>query len=182
MTQSKISKNRLNKEKAVETLGNLIKDAKSLYLTDYSGINVSTINELRNTFRDSNTKFTVVKNRIFKQVLKQKNLDIFKDVLKGQIALAISNTDEVIPAKIIAEFQKKYKEKLAVRGSFVDNNELSAEETSQLADIPSKAELLGNVMGQIANPGGTMLSILCAMEGKILGAIQALITKLENKE
>ena len=133
--------NRTQKEEFVEKLRADLANAKSVILTSYQGIEVNVVNELRSTFRENNVEYHVVKNTLAKLAIKDTDMEIMSDHLKGPVAIAYSHEDAVSPAKVIKDFAKEHKDKFFVKGAYLDGEMLDEAGVQRLADLPTKEEL-----------------------------------------
>jgi large subunit ribosomal protein L10 len=180
MAEEKVSESRSKKQGDIKNLVSLIENATAIYLTDYTGIDVANIMELRNRFRKSNVRFKVVKNTLFRCALREKGIKAFENTLKGPIAVAVCDQDETLPAKIITEFQKENKGLLPIRGGFLEDQELSPDQVEHLAKLPGKKEMLGRLVIMALSPGSNVSSALLSPGSGIMGCLDALIERLEG--
>ena len=132
----------------VADLTELLKNAKATAYAKYQGLTVAELQELRKNAREAGVKIKVVKNRLVRVAMGQ--IAVYKDTdttgLTGQLLYAISDDDEVAPAKVLAEFAKKHGA-LSLAGGFSDlGNSLSEDEIKALASMPSKNELIAQVV------------------------------------
>lgn len=136
------------KKEEVTKLANKIKDAKLVLLTDYRGINVENVTDLRANLRKSNTEYTVIKNNITRRALAEAGIEGLEDKLVGPTAVIISNEDYLEPAKTIYEFTKN-NEYYKIKGGVVEGKVMTAEEIVTLAKLPSKETLLSMLAGAL---------------------------------
>ncbi|MCJ7828011.1 50S ribosomal protein L10 [Patescibacteria group bacterium] len=141
-----------NKVYVVENLTQKINDAKALYLTDYRGLKVNQMVELRQKVKESGGELQVIKNRLLKLALKGSSH--YKEVeveLTGPTAALWANEDEISPLKTLAEFAKEAGlPKLKI--GFLDKKALSNTEVEQLSKVPSLNELYTKLVGLTASP------------------------------
>ena len=168
MAISKDKKNTL-----VADLTELLTGAKTTVYAKYQGLSVAELQELRKAARESGVKIKVVKNRLVKVAMGQ--IAVYKDTdttgLTGQLLYAISDTDEVAPAKVLAEFAKKHSA-LSLAGGFSDAGvSLSEDEIKALAAMPSKSELIAQVVAQLLSPVTDSVS---ALSGGLSGIVSGL--------
>jgi large subunit ribosomal protein L10 len=156
----------------VQTYCDKFKSAKSLYLTDFSGIDVPTITEMRKKFRDENIEYKVLKNRLAKRSLKAAEINELDEHLQGVNAFVISYDDPVAPAKIIKEYNKK-KEILKLKVVYLEGQVFAAEKAAALADLPSREELLAKFVGLLQAPIAKLLGTLQAPMQKLAGTLDA---------
>lgn len=134
------------KDEEVKALAASIKEAKLVLLTDYRGINVTDVTELRKTLRQNNADYKVIKNNITRRALKECGVNELDDALLGPTAVIMSNEDYLEPSKAVYECTKKndfYK----IKGGIIDGKVMTAEEIITLAKLPSKETLLSMLAG-----------------------------------
>lgn len=134
------------KDEEVKALAASIKEAKLVLLTDYRGINVTDVTELRKTLRQNNADYKVIKNNITRRALKECGVNELDDALLGPTAVIMSNEDYLEPSKAVYEYTKKndfYK----IKGGIIDGKVMTAEEIITLAKLPSKETLLSMLAG-----------------------------------
>lgn len=150
MASEKILK---QKQEEVAALAEKIKSAKCVLLTEYRGINVADVTELRAKLRSSKTEYKVIKNNIIKRALDEAGITELDDVLVGPTAIILDNEDYLAPSKAIYEYSKNndfYK----IKGGVIDGKVVPPEEVIALAKLPSKevliAKLAGALLGNIS--------------------------------
>ena len=145
MANEKIIK---QKEEEVKALAETIKNAKLVLFTDYRGINVTDVTNLRKTLRETNSQYKVIKNNITRRALKECGIEGLDDALLGPTAVILGNDDYLAPSKAIYEFTKKndfYK----IKGGIIDGKVMTAEEIITLAKLPSRETLLSMLAGAL---------------------------------
>jgi len=165
--------NKQKKNELVADLTELLTNAKTTVYAKYQGLTVAELQELRKAAREAGVKIKVVKNRLVKVAMGQ--IAVYKDTdttgLSGQLLYAISDSDEVAPAKVLAEFAKKH-DALSLAGGFSDaGKNLSEEEIKALASLPSKNELIAQVVAQLLSPVTDSIS---GLSGGISGIVSGL--------
>ena len=134
------------KEEEVSSLAEKIKNAKFVLLTDYRGISVGEVTELRNTLRNANSEYKVIKNNIIKRALDANGESALDEALEGPVALVIGNEDYLEPSKVIYNFTKDH-DFYKIKGGVIEGKVMTAEEIITLAKLPSRQELLGMLAG-----------------------------------
>jgi large subunit ribosomal protein L10 len=164
------------KAEVVDEVANLLKDSKLTVVAKYQGTNVKSMQELRKTSRDSGTKVLVVKNRLFKKVLE--NDERFKDtdlsMLSGQLVYAFNSEDEASPAKTLADFAKNETQIEFVGAYTADGKLMSADEVKSLARLPSKNQLIAEVVATLLSP---INDITSALAGDMHGLLDGVAAK-----
>ena len=141
------------KKKEVEELAEKFAKAKIVLLTDYKGINVADVTELRNKVRTANADYKVIKNNITKRALEACKLEGLDDVLEGTTAVVIGYEDYLEPLKAIYGYAKD-NEFYKIKGGIIEGKVVSVEELMVLAKLPSRetliAQLAGALLGNIS--------------------------------
>jgi large subunit ribosomal protein L10 len=135
----------------VATITEKLRGAQSLVLADFTGLSVAQMTDFRAKCRAQQVECRVVKNRLAKIAADAADLTVVKDHLSGPTALILGPESQVDPAKIVVEFAKEH-EALTVKGGIVDGQYLVPEQVVALSKIPSRDELLAQMMGSINAP------------------------------
>lgn len=135
----------------IEKIKNLVSPATAVYFADLSKITANEISGLRMKLVSMNVKVKVVKNRLTKKALIETGILGVDNFLVGPTALIISYDDPLALAKIIKDFKKKNAE-LKIKGAFFDKTVYLANQFDYLATLPSKDELLGELVGCLNSP------------------------------
>ena len=136
------------KEKEEEELAEKIKKAKVVLLTDYKGINVADVTDLRAKLRNVNTEYRVIKNNITRRALAEAGIEGLEGQLVGPTAVIMSNEDYLEPSKAIYEFTKN-NDYYKIKGGVIEGKVMTAEEIITLAKLPSKETLLSMLAGAL---------------------------------
>jgi len=168
---------RKQKEVQVADLKDKFSKIKSAVITNYTGFNVSDMQELRAKLRKEKIDYKITKNNLTKLALKNSDLDIDPEIFQGQIAIAFGYDDEIMPAKLIYEFAAEY-EKPEILGGIFEGKYIDKEATENLAKIPGKEQLQGQLVSIIAGP---MIGIQNVLQGNIRGLVSVLSQYKEQK-
>jgi large subunit ribosomal protein L10 len=161
--------NRDEKTEVISEVKELLESSTAVYLTDYSGINVEDISDLRNQFRKEGVRYKVFKNNLFKRALDESGkFEKLADHLTGMTGFAFTSTNLVAPAKIINKYFGE-KDKLSLKACYIEGEYYDSSHLKTLATLPSKNELIAGIMGSLDSP----------VSG-IVGAINAVIRDLAN--
>ena len=142
------------KETLVAELGQIFTTFKTIAFAEYGGLSVAELQELRRTAREQGVVIKVVKNRLVRVAMSQNEAlkDTDTSLMKGQVLYAISDEDEVLPAKLLAEFASKHPEMKLV-GAFDNTGKaFTTEEVEALAKLPTKNELIAQTVAQLLSP------------------------------
>ena len=163
------------KNELVADLTELLSNAKATVFAKYQGLTVAELQELRKVARENGVKIKVVKNRLVRVAMGQ--IAVYKDTdttgLTGQLLYAVSDSDEVAPAKVLAEFAKSH-DALDLVGGFSDlGKALSTDEVKTLAAMPTKNELIAQVVAQLLSPVTDSVSALAGGLSGIVSGLEA---------
>ena len=167
------------KQQLVADLNTLLSDAKMTVFAKYEGLSVADMQELRKAARENNVKIKVVKNRLVKVAMNE--VAVYKDTdttgLTGQLLYAISDADEVLPAKVLANFAKKH-DALQISGAIDGTGKnLSEAEAKAMASMPTKDELIASVVQGLLSP---LTDSISGATGGLSGIISGLEAKASN--
>ncbi|MBQ0027794.1 MAG: 50S ribosomal protein L10 [Lachnospiraceae bacterium] len=139
------------KQPIVEEISAAIKDAQSVVLVDYRGLTVEQDTKLRKELREAGVNYKVYKNTMMNFAFKGTDFESLAPYLEGPSAVAISDSDATAPARIIAKFAKTA-DKLEIKAGVVEGTLYDAAGMQQIANIPSRDELLSKLLGSIQSP------------------------------
>jgi len=162
---------RKDKEAFVEEVAGLLEKADVMYVTDYRGLTVSEIAELRGALRPSGTLLRVLKNTLTRRAAAKAGRDDLLPFLSGPTAIAFCGDDPVAPAKALAEFAKK-NDALVLRGGILEGRPIEATDIKALAALPPREALLGQVVGTMVAPITGLVTVLDGTIGGLARALQ----------
>lgn len=163
------------KNALVAELSEVLTNAKLTVYAQYQGLSVADIQELRRSAREANVTIKVVKNRLVRVALE--SIDTYKDTdtsgLEGQLLYAVSSDDEVAPAQVLNDFAKTHPA-LQFAGAFSGEGlTLSADEVKALAGLPSKNQLIAEVVAQLLSPVHDVTNALSGNLHALLDGVEA---------
>ena len=138
-----------------------IEGARGLYLADFSGMSVEKLSLLRKKCRDQKVQFHVIKNTLLKRAFNHHGITQLDPFLEGPTGLVFSPTNEVAPAKILADFAKE-QERPRIKAAVLNGKLFDAKAIATLATLPSYEVLLSQVLGTIIAPLTTFLAAIDA--------------------
>lgn len=148
------------KKSEVDILAAKISASCAGVLVDYKGINVADDTKLRKEFREAGVQYAVIKNSMLRFALKKAGYDAFDGVLEGTTALALSENDPICAAKIAADYAKKIKKGFELKAGFMDGHTLDAAKVNELGNLPSKEQLVGQLLSVLtANVRGLAVAL-----------------------
>jgi len=160
---------RNEKTESISEIKELLEGSTAVYLTDYHGINVEDISDIRNQFRNEGVRYKVFKNTLVKRALDEVGkYDKIADHLVGMTGFAFTSSNPLAPAKIINKYFVD-KEKLSLKACYVEGEYFEGSQLKALAALPTKDELIASIMGSLDSP----------VSG-IVGAINAVMRDLVN--
>lgn len=169
---------RQQKEQLVKDLADKLKNSKATVFSDFKGLSVKDLTNLRKELREKGVDFQVLKKTLITIALRDAGIKMDARELSGQIAVAVSAGDEVEAAKIIAKAAKA-NENLKIVGGLLGQNVLSDKEVVALSKLPSKEELLAKLVGTINAPVSGFVNVLA---GNLRGLVQVLKAVSEAKQ
>ena len=162
----------------VEYVAGVFKDARSVVLNDFTGLDVEKISELRKICRENNIEFRVVKNTLAKLGVKDSVAAELEKYFDGPTALAISRESENQGAKILAKFAEEH-QTTKFKAAYVDGDVIDAAAVLALSKLPSKEELLAQVLAGIKSPANGLVSVMQGPLRSLLGVLSQLKDKKE---
>ena len=164
------------KQELVTTLVSRLRRAPTLYVTDFTGLDVARMTELRRRFRAAGVEYVVVKNTLARRALAEAQVAGLEAHLGGPTALVLAGADPVAAAKVLAEFAKEH-EKPAIKAGLVEGRAVTPEQVKRLATLPSKPELLAQLGGAFQGPLAGFAGALNGLLYMMVGALTALHTQ-----
>ncbi len=175
----KMSKGRLDRAGKIDALKEIFQDVQGGVLTDYRGLRVDEITDLRNRFRDKGINYKVVKNTLASLAAQGTQYEGVKDILKGPIGIAYTQQDPIMPAKVAVDFAKDHAA-LEIRGGYMEGTLLSADQVVEVSKMPGKMELMAQFLSVLNGPSQRFLGVLNGTCQKFLGVLKARSEQLEG--
>ena len=147
------------KKKLVQEVTEKMKEAKSLVVTDYRGLNVEEVTELRDQLREQGVEYKVIKNTLARMAAKDAEIEGLDELLKGPNAIAFGMEDAVSPAKVLSDFAEDH-DILEIKGGLLDKEYIGPEKVKELADIPPRDVLLSMVLQGMKGPISGLVNAL----------------------
>lgn len=169
---------RPDKAATVAELTEQFKDSNAVVLTEYRGLTVSQLTQLRSNLKDTAT-YSVVKNTLTKIAARQAGVTAFEDQLAGPSAVAFVTGDPVEAAKGLRDFARA-NPALVIKGGYLDGNVLTADEVRRLADLESREVLLAKLAGAMKASLTKAAVLFNAPLSKAVRTVDALRLKLEE--
>ena len=167
------------KEQIVAGIAEQFKTAVSGVFVDYCGLSVEEDTQLRNKLREAGVEYKVIKNTLARFAAKEVGFDELDPILNGPTSLALSMTDEVAPAKVIAEVAKTL-EQLEIKAGFLDGKVLALDEVKTLAATPNRETLLAKLLGSLNAPISNLARTLQALVDNGVEPADIVVEKAEE--
>ncbi len=164
------------KQETVTALVGRLQKSQTIYLADFTGLNVAKATNLRRKLRAAGVEYVVVKNTLAKRALDQAAIPGLSEHLAGPTALVLAGRDPVSAAKVLTDFAKEH-ERPAIRVGLVEGKAVSPDQVKRLATLPSKTELLGQLGGALQAPMAGWVGALHGLLQMMVGALEALKTQ-----
>jgi large subunit ribosomal protein L10 len=166
------------KEQIVAEVSEIVGRANGLFFTDFTGLTVLEVTELRREFRKSGIDYRVAKNTLIRKALENiGGFDGVVDRLVGPTAVAFAFDDPVAPAKIIQKFSEKHS-KLSLKVCVIEKQVYDGSQLAELARMPSRKEAMAMLVGTMEAPIVALPNIINAM----VGDVASLIGEVEKKK
>jgi large subunit ribosomal protein L10 len=164
----------------VAELKEQIDGSAALLLTDYRGLTVSEITELRKSLRDGGARFAVIKNTLMRRALEQTDAAGLGSLFDGPSAVAFVHEDPVAAAKSVTTASKRFPA-LVLKGGFVEGRVLSADEAKSLADLDSREVMLSKLAGLMKGEMSRAAATFQAAQARFLSLLEAFKAKLPEE-
>ena len=167
------------KKKIVDDLHERLSRSKVVILTDYKGLDVSKINDLRRRLLKVEAEFKVVKNSLLARASQGTDAALIKEHFKGPSAVALSYDDPVASAKVLAEFAKEHNE-LELQAGVLDGKVMGLSEITALSVLPSREILLGQLLSVMNGVPTSLVTALADIPRRFVNLLQAVKDQKEQ--
>ncbi len=164
---------RPEKLKAVSELKEQMENTSSVFVTEYTGLNVHDITILRKNLRENSVKYVIAKNTLMKIAAKEAGFDNIIDYLQGQIALAFGADDPAVAAKILYKSYQDIK-KPVIKAFVFDSQLFPGNEITRLADLPSREVLFSQIVSAVESPISNIVSSVDGLFLELVATVDAL--------
>lgn len=172
---------RTQKEKVVADLHEKLQRASAAIVTDFKGMTVAEMTELRDALAAEKVEYQVVKNTLMRLASRDTGTDILGSALKGTCAVAIGYGDPSVPAKVIKKFNKT-NEKLKIKAGALGRRLLDADQVVALAELPPREELLAKLLGTLNAVPTSMVTVLSGVSRAFVGVLAAIQRQKEEAQ
>ena len=168
---------RTEKQELVNELSQKIKGAKALYYTDFTGLNVKRMTDLRRRLRKAGVEYVVIKNTLALRAVNESGL--VGERLRGPTGVVIG-TDPVAAAKVLTDFARENDQKPGIKGGMFDGKSIDTAQVKRLATMPSREQMLAELGAGLMSPLAAFAGALSGMMYQMVGALEALRQQREG--
>lgn len=168
-----------DKQQIVEDLHEKLKRSKVVIVTDYKGLDVSAISNLRRQLREADVEYKVAKNTLLTRAAESTDAALIISAFKGPTGIALSYTDPVAPAKILVKFAKE-NDKLEVKAGVLNGKVLDLNAIKALSALPPKEVLLGQLLSVMNGVPTGFVRALNNIPQRLLNVLQAIKNQREE--
>jgi large subunit ribosomal protein L10 len=165
------------KEQLVSELAQKLRGANALYFTDFTGLNVKRMTDLRRRLRKSGVEYVVIKNTLALRAVAESGL--VSEPLKGPTGLVLAR-DPVTAARLLSDFAKENDSRPSVKGGMLDGRTLDSAQVKRLATMPSREQMLAELGAGLQSPMAAFVGALSGLLYMFVGALEALRTQREG--
>ena len=168
---------REEKEKLVTELSQKLNNAQSLYYTDFTGLNVKRMTDLRRRLKKAGVEYVVIKNTLALRAVNESGL--VADTLKGPTGLVVAK-DPVSAAKVLTDFAKENEDRPTVKGGLLSGKRIDNAQLKRLASLPSREQMLADLGAGMQSPMAAFVGAINGLFYMFAGALEALKTQREG--
>lgn len=168
------------KIQAVEELRERIAGSSIIISTDYTGMSVSAITNLRRALREKGIQFQVVKNTLAYLAADAAQRPAIKEIVQGPTGIVFGSGDPTEPARTVTDFIRTTRSPLKIRGGVLSGRKLTTQEVEGLATLPSREVLIARLMGQLQGPISSLVYVLNAPVGGLARVLQQHVENLSK--
>jgi large subunit ribosomal protein L10 len=151
-------------------------------LTDYRGLTVSQLQDLRSRLRAADVEYRVVKNTLARRAAVEAGHADLQESLNGPIAIAFGYAEIGMPARVLNEWVRATRLSLNIVGGLVDGRVFGGDQVRQLADLPSREVLIAQLLGTLQSPVAQLVATIQAPVQQLLGLLEAYKDKINQQE
>lgn len=168
---------RNEKERLVAELKDKLEGASALYYTDFTGLNVKKMTDLRRRFRKAGVEYVVIKNTLALRAVNESGLA--GERLRGPTGIVVGK-DAVAAAKVLTDFAREFEQKPEIKGGMLDGKSIDTAQVKKLASLPSREQMLAELGAGMQSPIASLIGAMNGLLGMFAGALEALRTQREG--
>lgn len=168
---------KIQKQEVVANLREKLAQAQLGILTEFQGLKVAEITQLRRELKAAGGELQVVKNTLLKLAAAEHKAAALEDYLKGPTAIALGFGDPVAVAKVLAQFVKDKPDNLKIKAGVLGSSVLSAQDIIEMSKLPSREVLLAKLLGTMQGVPTALVNVLAGVIRKFLYTLRAIEEK-----
>ena len=161
------------RQQTIEALTDRFRASPNVFVTDFTGLNVLRMTELRRRLRSAGGRYVVVKNTLAQRALAANRVQGLDDFLNGPTGVVLAGPDPVATAKVLSDFAKEF-QKPEIKSGLVDGKAVTPEQVKRLASLPSRDVLLSQLAGTFQAPLAQFAGAMNGLLYQVVGALEAL--------
>jgi large subunit ribosomal protein L10 len=166
--------NKQNKQQVVAEMHEKLAKAKAVFLADFRGMSVEKATTLRNDLRGAEVEYKVVKNTLLELASAETEAAMLAPHFKGPTAVALTYSDPVAAAKVLAKYAKDQQAAFVLKGGVLSGKIITAAEIQALSELPSREVLIAKMLGSMNAPATNFVGVLAAIPGSFVRALDAI--------
>ena len=163
------------KKAFIDQMNERLKKAQATYVVDYQGLDVESMNQIRNELRKIDTEFYVIKNRLLKLASKDTDTESIADQFVGPCAIALTYDDVVAPAKVLVDLEKDL-DKLDIKVGQTSGKMMDLDGIKKLAKLPGREQLLAQVLSAMQAVPTSFVRVTNGVLGNFMNVLKAIET------
>lgn len=168
---------RSQKAELIESYKELIENSYAVLVGEYRGISVSAMEKLRHSLRENDARFVIAKKTLMARALQEAGKPIPEDAFVGPVGFIFLGEDLAAGAQVVKSFIKEVGESFVIHGGILGDSVLEAKSAMALATLPSREVQLAQLVGAIAGPMTSLVSLISAPHRDLMNLLQARIDK-----
>ena len=166
--------NKQNKQQVVTEMHEKLAKAKAVFLADFRGMTVEKATTLRNDLRGAEVEYKVVKNTLLELASAETEAAMLAPHFKGPTAVALTYSDPVAAAKVLAKYAKDQQAAFVLKGGVLSGKIITAADIQALSELPSREVLIAKMLGSMNAPATNFVGVLAAIPGSFVRALDAI--------
>ncbi len=165
---------RERKEELVALYGDLLNNTNGFVVTEYRGLTVANVSELRAKLREVSGQYVITKNTLFMRALREAGWPVPEELLVGPVGVAFGEGNFPAVAKVMLEYLKT-NEKMVIKGGVMAGDIVSPKQVEAISNLPSLDELRSQLAGLVVQPATGLVSVLNAATAQVVNVLQAYV-------
>jgi large subunit ribosomal protein L10 len=170
------------KQELVAGYTDLLAKTDGFIVTEYRGLTVAKLDDLRDKLRAASGAYGITKNTLFSIALKQNGWPVPEDLLVGPTAVAFGNGNLPGVAKVVQAFQKENADLFIVKGGVISGSVFKAKDLDAIANLPTLDEIHAQLAGLIVQPAALLAGVLSSATSQVVNVLQAYLQDQEKPE